>query len=123
MSLADSQSVFWSRCEQLKLLPFKEKFVEKGWTTYGDFAYATGQLSGQVPDEEFRTKVVAELTGDARHGLHTKIVRLHFEAYSAAFRTLRRSRTQIGQAHLFVAWRMQSGGTEWARSSAGLAQG
>ncbi len=64
-SLADSEAVFANRVAQLGFVSVAEALGNKGWTTYGNFAFASVSGLAQTADSEQRwnTDIATALLG------------------------------------------------------------
>ena len=80
----ESEAVFRERLDTLGLDAFCDQFVLAGWTTLGNFAYASAYTPGQPNDSKFITEVVQRLLDDVDHAKKAAVRRLYFEAYTAA---------------------------------------
>ena len=86
----DSAAVFQNRLVQLRLEDAKAKFIELGWTTFGEFAFASAFVPGSPDDGSFDLQITRKLFGDAEHPKRVAVRRLFFEAYSMAVADVRR---------------------------------
>ena len=86
----ESTAVFKERMVQLGLEEFWDAFEQKGWTSYGIFAYSSSYTPGSQDDSKFLKEVVAELLGSEGHQKAAVVRRLYFESYTVATAELRR---------------------------------
>jgi hypothetical protein len=86
----DSKAVFLERVTSLGLGAFSERFVDLGWTSYGELAFATSYTPGQPEDERFKKEVLEAGLGQADHPKKSALRRLFFEAYTMAAADLKR---------------------------------
>ena len=85
MSTIDSVATFKARVVQIELGKYWDKFVDNGWETFGNFAFATIATPGSMDmaaADIFDTEVVLPLLGAKVHRDKAKLRRLHFEAYT-----------------------------------------
>ena len=85
----DSKTVFSTALKELGLDVLEEKFVENGWDTYGDFAFAASDPTGKNA-ELFQREVVDEIPpkdGSLKR-LIPKLRRLYAQSYLSAITTL-----------------------------------
>ena len=90
MSVLESSAAFESRLQELGLSELLPKFNERGWSTFGRFAFATTYVPHQSDDSKFASDVLAHLLPDAGHRDAPAIRRLFFEAYGMAAADLQR---------------------------------
>ena len=76
--------------EALGLEAYAEEFRNKGWGSYGTFAYASSYTPGNPDDSKFLEDVVTKLLGDPDHPKKATLRRLYFESYTVATAELRR---------------------------------
>ena len=62
VSHVESETVFYARLGQLGLADLKPKFVERGWTTFADFAMGCSDFTGKDP-VKFQNEIVTPLLG------------------------------------------------------------
>ena len=84
----DSAAVFAARLAELGLDSLLPKFVSLGFSTYGDFAYASDPNSRD--ETTFLRDIVVPLLGREDSPLKARLRRLHFEAFTLATQDLRR---------------------------------
>ena len=89
MAAVDSTDVFMARLEELGLESIKQKFKDLGWTSFGDFAFATTGFKEPEP-EVFAKEVLVPLLGDAAHSLAPRVRRLFMQAYAVTQQDLQR---------------------------------
>ena len=62
MAAVDSRTVFFARIAELGMNDLNNKFEEKGWTMFVEFAFATSSF--KEPDADtFATEVIVPLLG------------------------------------------------------------
>ena len=87
LAMVDSAAVFQRRLKDFGLLTLKEKMDNRGWKTFGSFAFATVFVPGApTPPESVTKDIVEPLLGDRQalpnqYFLEPNLRRLHFEAY------------------------------------------
>ena len=86
----ESEAVFKERAYQLGLEPVWAKFEERGWLTYGTFAYASSYTPGSPDDKAFIDNVVLKIVESADNPKTAVLRRLYFESYTVATAELRR---------------------------------
>ena len=85
----DSKTVFSTALKELGLDVLEEKFVENGWDTYGDFAFATSDPTGKNAELSQREVVDEILPKDGSlKRLIPKLRRLYAQSYLSATTTL-----------------------------------
>ena len=91
MAAIDSEALFRSKCQQLKLPENAiTKLVAKGWSTHGTFAFCCPGEPGRISEAEFKSAVADPIVGTAVE--HTpKLRRLHFESYALTAAELKRT--------------------------------
>jgi hypothetical protein len=89
MSL-DSVAVFEERVRLLELSEHLERFRAQGWTTLGNFAFASDFVPGVSDGEIFVKDVVVPGLADPAHPDRLKLRRLYVEAYTLAAYEMRR---------------------------------
>jgi hypothetical protein len=87
---ANSTAVFLGRLQFLGLQDLEPLFVEKGWATHNEFAFAAAYQPGNPDDSVFTTKVVIPLLGSADDPRCAKLRFLHFESFTLAVEELKR---------------------------------
>ena len=90
----DSEAVFANRLKELDLHDLRDKFVNAGWKTYGNFAFAVpSQGAGAVDETVFRAQVVNVLcevsNSDPAPPQSAALRRLFFESHALAVGELR----------------------------------
>ena len=91
MSYVDSEVVFRARCDEIKLSA--DTFTalkDKGWSTFGSYAFAISTNPSQVTDDDFDAKVSIPVLGAANHAEAALLRRLLFESYTLTATELRR---------------------------------
>ena len=89
----DSTPVFRARAKQFGLDTIWNRFEERGWVAYGDFAFSNNWVPGSQNDEDFTKKVVVGLLGEpptdedaeakkAYEGKSVKLRRLFVESFT-----------------------------------------
>ena len=81
INAAESENVFFARLSALSLIDLKPKFVERGWTTFADFALGCSDFTGKDA-AKFQSEIVEPLVG-AETARITKHRRLFVQAYAA----------------------------------------
>ena len=61
--MIDSTPVFRSRVRQFGLDEVWPRFVQSGWETFGDYAFATTWVPGSSEDSDFKLKVIQGILG------------------------------------------------------------
>ena len=79
MAAADSETVFFARVAELGLGDLKPKFVENGWKSFSDFAFACSDFKNSDPNL-FNTEVVKPLVAEAKDRI-PRIRRLYMQSY------------------------------------------
>ena len=91
MSYVDSESVFRARCNEVKLS--EEAYAalkQKGWTTFGSYAFSVSTNPSQLTDKDFDDKVAIPILGSADSGDAALLRRLLFESYTLTATELKR---------------------------------
>ena len=81
--MMDSEATFKTRVTEVGLGAYQQKFVDLGWDTFGNFAFAPVALPGAadpLAGKTFDDDVVKSLLGDMVHVDKARVRRLHFEA-------------------------------------------
>lgn len=91
MSYVDSEVVFKARCDEIRLsddvyLALKQK----GWATFGSYAFSVSTNPGQISDDDFDAKVAIPVLGSSAHAEAALLRRLLFESYTLTATELRR---------------------------------
>lgn len=93
MAAIESEAYFDGRLAAIRISNATATAMKaRGWSTLGDFAYASSYVPGQGPDDAFVTGVLEALLGEG-HALHVdaaKLRRLYFEAHAVSIADLRR---------------------------------
>ena len=88
----DSVPLFESRCLAAGLTDdHVAKMVALGWSTFGDFAFASAYTPGMADDQAFVDDIVVPVLGDAKSPLKSKLRRILAEAFTIAAADQRRS--------------------------------
>ena len=91
MSYVDSEVVFRSRCDEIKLSSETVMALKaKGWSTFGSYAFSISTNPGQISDDDFDSKVSIPILGAANHAEAALLRRLLFESYTLTATELRR---------------------------------
>ena len=91
MSYVDSQSVFRARCEEIKLsIATIDALTQKGWDTFGSYAFSVSTNPAQISDEDFDAKVAGPILGGTASGEAALLRRLLFESYTLTATELKR---------------------------------
>eukprot|EP00435_Cladocopium_sp_Y103_P006271 s3880_g2.t1 len=91
MSYVDSEVVFRARCEEIKLTAQTiDALKDKGWSTFGSYAFSVTTNPAQLSDDDFDAKVSGPVLGNARHPEAALLRRLLFESYTLTATELRR---------------------------------
>ena len=68
MSYVDSEVVFKARCDEIRLTDASyNSLKEKGWATFGSYAFSVSTNPGQISDDDFDSKVAIPVLGSAGH--------------------------------------------------------
>ena len=91
MSALDSEAVFRARLHDFHLAGLVQDFVDKGWTTFGNFAFASAYVPGTgAAEDAFVSDVITPLLGgDPADARKPAVRRLFYEAYTLAAADLR----------------------------------
>jgi hypothetical protein len=89
----ESKAFFSARLAKLGLAEDEEAFKGLGWTTMGEFGFATNYRPMAENDAPFINDVIVKLYGDADHPRKAIVRRLYFEAFSAAAADVNRRTT------------------------------
>ena len=91
MSYVDSQSVFKARCDEIKISETTYAALkQKGWDTFGSYAFSVSTNSGQISDDDFDNKVAVPILGGAAMAESALLRRLLFESYTLTATELKR---------------------------------
>ena len=93
MSTIESEAYFNARMATIRVSNATVVLVQaKGWTTLGEFAYASSYVPGQGPDTAFCTGVLEAILGPnySDHPDTARLRRLYFEAHTPSIADLRR---------------------------------
>eukprot|EP00435_Cladocopium_sp_Y103_P014634 s3000_g3.t1 len=91
MSYVDSQSVFKARCDEIKISSTTfDALKQKGWDTFGAYAFSASTNPAQISDADFDSKVAVPLLGSAVDPQAALLRRLLFESYTLTATELKR---------------------------------
>ena len=91
MSYVDSYSVFKARCDEIKISPATfDALKDKGWSTFGSYAFSVSTNPAQISDDDFDAKVAIPILGNANAAEAALLRRLLFESYTLTATELRR---------------------------------
>ena len=80
-NLIDSKADFRAGVNKVGLSEYWEKFEQRNWTTYANFAFASAYTPGAANEEGFIKDVVKVIVGENVQ-MHPAIRRLYFEAHT-----------------------------------------
>jgi hypothetical protein len=72
----DSKAVFLERVTALGLAEHSGRFLDQGWASYGELAFATSYTPGQPEDERFSKEVIEAGLGRPDHPKKAALRRL-----------------------------------------------
>lgn len=91
MSYVDSYSVFKARCDEIKISPATfDALKDKGWSTFGSYAFSVSTNPAQISDDDFDAKVAIPILGNANAAEAALLRRLLFESYTLTATELKR---------------------------------
>ena len=90
MSAVNSSAVFQGRLKALGLEDLTPLFIDKGWSTYNEFAFSASYMPGNPDESVFVEKVIVPLLGDADSPRRAKIRFLFFESFTLSVEELKR---------------------------------
>lgn len=91
MSFVDSQSVFKARCDEIKISQATfDALKDKGWSTFGSYAFSVSTNPAQISDDDFDSKVALPILGNANAAEAALLRRLLFESYTLTATELKR---------------------------------
>ena len=78
----ESEAVFRERVSSLGLDDFFSVFAQKGWTTYGAFAFSTSSPPGTADRNQITDQIIVPVLGEEGqdHQLAPSLRRLHWES-------------------------------------------
>ena len=91
MSYVDSESVFKARCDEIKVTQATyDALKDKGWSTFGSYAFSVSTNPAQLTDDDFDNKVAVPILGSANAQEAAILRRLLFESYTLTATELKR---------------------------------
>lgn len=91
MSGIDSEVVFQARCEAIGISAVTfNNLKNRGWATFGSYAFSVTTNPGQLTDADFDTKVAIPVLGAIAHPDAARLRRLLFESYTVTASELKR---------------------------------
>ena len=83
MSSIDSKAVFHLRVKELNLDDLWDTFERLGWSTHGNFGFASTYLPGSGMDDSLFLTTIYDKMFDSRDDhRESALRRLHFESYT-----------------------------------------
>ena len=87
----DSESVFKARCDEIKVTQATYTALkDKGWSTFGSYAFSVSTNPAQLTDDDFDNKVSVPILGSAGAPEAAILRRLLFESYTLTATELKR---------------------------------
>ena len=87
----DSEVVFRARCDEIGVgAATFNALKNRGWASFGSYAFSVTTNPGQLTDQDFDTKVALPVLGAVAHPDAAKLRRLLFESYTLTASELKR---------------------------------
>lgn len=91
MTLVDSEVVFKARCDEIGIGPATFSALQnRGWATFGSYAFSVTTNPGQLSDADFDSKIAVPVLGAVARQDAARLRRLLFESYTLTASELNR---------------------------------